>query len=1191
MTAVFTPSTALDDTRFSALAGGATIWGAPPGADAILLHQLQKAGSGSIIVTIDDAAMERLVAGLQLAGVAKDDLLVFPAWNCLPYDRVSPDPALIGRRMATLARLVAEAGIGRRILVTTVNAWIQRLPPCSFFSGASLSLVGGAEVSPQQLAGFFEANGWRRADTVREVGEYALRGGLIDVFPPHRGDPVRLDLFGNEIERIRRFDPASQRSGETLDRVTLNPVSEILLDEPTISRFRGGYLETFGAAAARDPLYLSVSEGRYHPGMEQWLPLFHEKLERLADFTGPARLVVDEQAEAALAQRREQIADFYNARLEAMEDADASLILRPLQPDRLYLSEQEQAAALESQHWLRLSRFAPPAADAEDETSLASDSWADAGGRKGPLFHGLKPTSAGQETATGKDANPSQRVAAMLAEMQGSGRVVLAAGSEGARQRLAELVGEYLGPDGSILPVVENLSSLVPGQPATIIWPIEDGFVLPGLAVITEQDIYGSRIARPQTSRRRRGDDFLREVSSLDNGDLVVHIDHGIGRYSGLETITTDGADHDCLLILYAGGDKLFLPVENIDLLSRYGKAGTDSRDGSGDAMLDKLGGVAWQARKARIKGRVRDIADQLIQLAAKRQLATAEPLLAESGSYGEFCQRFPFAETDDQLDTINDVLEDLRSGRVMDRLICGDVGFGKTEIALRAAFVAVMAGYQVAVVTPTTLLARQHGSVFRDRFKGFPVSVGVLSRMTSGAEAGRLKKAIANGDCQIAIGTHALLSKSMQFSNIGLLIVDEEQHFGVSQKERLKSLRGDVHVLTLSATPIPRTLQMALSGVREMSIIATPPVDRLAVRTAVGPWDPVILAEAVRRERFRGGQVFCVCPRISDLPRVHDRLLRMVPEARIITAHGQMPAAELDLAMTRFGEGEGDILLSTNIIESGIDIPSANTMIIHRADLFGLSQLYQLRGRVGRSRQRAYAYLTTDPNRLLTTAAKKRLQVMQTLDSLGAGFTLASYDLDIRGAGNLLGDEQSGHVREVGVELYQEMLREAVAEARSGDAEAAAETAWAPAINIGTSVLIPEAFVSDLTVRLSLYRRIGSTTDRDEINAIRAELIDRFGPLPEQVANLLDTIAIKALCRKVNIERLDAGPKGISMAFRDNRFARPEKLIAHIASRNGQIRLGPDHRLVIQASLPLSGRARAVHRELQELEALLADD
>ena len=757
--------------------------------------------------------------------------------------------------------------------------------------------------------------------------------------------------------------------------------------------------------------------------------------------------------------------------------------------------------------------------------------------------------------------------------------MLIAVAGEGAAVRITELLEPHLGAGAAAR--VTGLDQLEPGGVFIMEWLLDSGFQTDGLLVITETDIFGQRLSRPR-ARRGRGEDFLREVSALEEGDLVVHAEHGIGRYEGLVIINSSGGPHDCLQLVYSGGDKLYLPVENIEMLSRYGSAGTD-------AQLDKLGGAAWQARVARVKGRVRDMADQLIKIAAQRQTARAEPLNAPTGSFAEFCDRFGFAETEDQLGAIEDVIGDLASGRATDRLICGDVGFGKTEVALRAAFVAAMSGYQVALVAPTTLLARQHGRVFAERFAGFPISIGVLSRMTQPAAAKEIRAGIASGDVQIAVGTHALLAKSINFNNLGLLIVDEEQHFGVSQKERLKELRGDIHVLTLSATPIPRTLQMALSGVREMSLIATPPVDRLAVRTFVGPWDGVVLREAIKREMFRGGQVFCVCPRIDDLQRVYDRLTVLVPDARILSAHGRMPAAELDDVMTRFADGGADILLSTNIVESGIDIPSANTMIIHRSDMFGLSQLYQLRGRVGRGRQRAYAYLTSDPNRMLTPQARRRLEVMQTLDTLGAGFTLASYDMDIRGAGNLLGDEQSGHVREVGVELYQDMLRQAVEAARSGDSSEETEVDWTPQLNLGLEVRIPEEYVADLTVRLSLYRRIANMDVAAEADSLVAELVDRFGPLPEPVRNLFAVIELKQLCRRVNVEKVDAGPKGLSVAFRGNDFAKPDRLVAWIAGKGGRVRLGADHRMVIQQPMPRAEDRPQVCKEIvQELLALI---
>ena len=1171
------------------------VWGLPEGADAFALQHLAQAHDGkAVFVAVDDAAMARMQASLELVGVKSTDILTFPAWDGLPYDRVSPNGVLMGQRLKALAELNAELNAeldaklntgakNPRYILTTINAWLQKLPPPSYFDGASLSVKPGQNLSQRDFIDFAVKNAYRRCDTVRESGEYAVRGGIIDVFPPGHTDPVRIDFFDTEIETIKYFDAETQRSGRAIKSLSLHPVSEVMLTEDVIVQFRRRYLEQFGASASKDPLYLSISEGRHHPGMEHMLPLYHETLVPLSHYTKATPVMFDPETITASGLRFDQIKDFFTARTEAGDSSEAEHIWRVLAPDQLYLDAQGFEAQRQDLIHFILSRFQRQEGEQGDGVDI--------GGRRGSIYHTAKaslPVSGDQADDDMPEApsaspppSPSVEVAEALPHLAKHHAVVLAASTEGSRARMDELIAEHLPTRLAIHPV-QSLDLSRTGEVTSVVWPIEDGFVLPGLVVITEKDIYGSRIARPQ-GKRRRGENFLREVSSLSTGDLVVHVDHGIGRYEGLEKITTGGAEHDCLLLVYAGGDKLFLPVENIDLLSRYGKEG-------GDAQLDKLGGAGWQSRKAKIKGRIKDIADQLIKIAAQRETAKAEPIIPEPGVYAEFCQRFAYAETDDQLDTIEDVMTDLASGRVMDRLVCGDVGFGKTEVAMRTAFAVAMAGYQVALVTPTTLLARQHGKTFTERFKGFPVNVGVLSRMTSTSEANQIKKNIATGDCQVIIGTHALLAKTMEYNNLGLLIVDEEQNFGVTQKERLKSLRGDIHVLTLTATPIPRTLQMSLSGVREMSIIATPPVDRLAVRTSVGPWDGVVLAEAIRRERFRGGQVFCVCPRIDQLERVYERLLNIVPESKIITAHGQMPANELDEAMTTFGEGGADILLSTNIIESGIDIPSANTMIINRADMFGLSQLYQLRGRVGRGRQRAYAYLTTDPTRLLTPNAKRRLEVMQTLDSLGAGFSLASYDLDIRGAGNLLGDEQSGHVREVGVELYQEMLKEAVAAAKLGDGEASVEdTQWSPVINMGAAVLIPDNYVEDLTVRLSLYRRIASMESTEDLDQLTAELVDRFGAIPEEVKNLLDTISIKILCRMTNIAKVDAGPKGVSLQFRNNTFANPDRLIAHIASKNGLCQLTGDHRLVMKQTLPQSSRAKVVKRALEELVGLMA--
>jgi transcription-repair coupling factor (superfamily II helicase) len=691
-------------------------------------------------------------------------------------------------------------------------------------------------------------------------------------------------------------------------------------------------------------------------------------------------------------------------------------------------------------------------------------------------------------------------------------------------------------------------------QVALAVLGLESGFETADVALITEQDILGERLIRARRPSKR-AENFIAEVTSLAAGDLVVHVDHGIGRFSGLRAIEAAGAPHDCLEIHYAGGDKLFLPVENIELLSRYGSE-------EAGAELDRLGGTAWQARKARMKNRIREIAGELIKIAAERQLREAPRLALAAGLYDEFCAGFPYEETEDQDAAIAAVLADLASGRPMDRLICGDVGFGKTEVALRAAFIAAMNGKQVAVVVPTTLLARQHFRTFGERLRGYAVHLAQASRLVSAGELAKVKKGIAEGTIDIVIGTHALLGKNIKFKDLGLIVVDEEQHFGVAHKERLKQLRAEVHVLTLTATPIPRTLQLALSGVREMSIIATPPVDRLAVRTFVSPFDPVTVREALLRERYRGGQAFYICPRIEDLAGAKDFLDKHVPEVRVAVAHGQMPARVLEDVMSAFYDGKFDVLLSTTIVESGLDIPTANTLIVHRADMFGLAQVYQLRGRVGRSKLRAYALLTLPAARKITAQAERRLKVLQSLDTLGAGFQLASHDLDIRGAGNLLGDEQSGHIKEVGYELYQQMLEEAVMSMKAG-ITAPAPDRWSPQITIGTPVLIPEDYVTDLPVRLALYRRLSEIEDDRAIEAFAAELVDRFGPLPDEVEYLLQVVAIKSLCRRANVERIEVGPKGAVLAFRDNVFQNPDGLIAYIAKHPVGARVRPDMKVV----------------------------
>ncbi|MFQ5773619.1 MAG: transcription-repair coupling factor [Kiloniellaceae bacterium] len=1148
--------------------GRLLIANAPEGLDALVLAGLaaEAAPRPLLHVARDEVRMARTAEALRFFA-PQVEVLAFPAWDCLPYDRVGPHRDVLARRIDVLTRLIdPEAAAAGRVVVTTVNALLQRLPPRGAFAGRVLEGRVGAPLERGTLTDYLTRNGYCRAETVGEPGEYALRGGIVDLFPPGEEQPLRLDFFGDELESVRRFDPLTQRTTGKAGAFVLKPVSEVILEPESIERFRAGYLASFGAVTREDPLYEAISAGRMHPGMEHWLPLFYERLETLLDYLPAAPVTLDHQAEEARDARLETIEDYYGAR-KGLERATAAegWVYKPLEPDRLYLTREQWDACLAERGTARFSPFAAP--------EHAPDVF-DARGRRGRDFAGARASAA---------ANLFDVVNAHIAAERAAGRRVLVTGySAGTRERLGALLREHGLSDLGVAASWPEAQELPPGTVGLVALGLEAGFATPELSLITEQDILGERIARPP-SRRRRSEDFLTEVSALQGGDLVVHVDHGIGRYEGLVTIEVAGAPHDCLKVVYHGGDRLFVPVENIEVLSRFG---------SEDAQveLDRLGGANWQARKARVKRRLRDIADKLIKLAAARAMHAADVLEPPSGLYDEFAARFPYPETEDQLRAIEDTLDDLAANRPMDRLICGDVGFGKTEVAARAAFVTVMNGKQVAVVVSTTLLCRQHYATLAERFAGLPVRIAQISRLVAPRHVAEAKAGLADGTVDIVIGTHALLGKSIAFRDLGLLVVDEEQHFGVKQKERLKELRESVHVLTLTATPIPRTLQMAMSGVKEMSLIATPPVDRLAVRTFVVPYDPVVVREALLREHYRGGQAFYVCPRVEDLPGLAERLRTLVPEVKLAVAHGRLPAAELERVMTGFYDGRFDVLLSTQIIESGLDIPTANTLVVHRADMFGLAQLYQLRGRIGRSKVRGYAYLTLPPGRLLTPAAQKRLDVMQTLDTLGAGFTLASYDLDIRGAGNLLGEEQSGHIREVGIELYQQMLEDAVTAARGAPAGEAAAEPFTPQINIGSPVLIPETYVADLNVRLGLYRRLSRLVDRAEIEGFAAELIDRFGALPPEVENLLQVVAIKRLCRDAGVEKVDAGPKGAVVSFYKDRFAKPDGLVRFIERQAGTVRLRPDHKLVYRRQWHDPGeRVRGVRRLMDALAKVAA--
>ena len=1108
--------------------------GAPDGFDANILSNFITEKQKSIIfVARDDKRLDLMRKSLWFFS-PNIPILDFPSWDCLPYDRVSPNADVSSARMATLAALSSgfEAPI---VLLTTLNAITQYIPNRTIVSNNSFVAIVGRTINVKELRSYFSKMGFVQTPTVTEPGDYAIRGGIIDVFPPGESGPVRMDLFGDELESARRFDPVTQRTVENLDRIEFAPVSEVILDDVSINRFRNNYRKEFGSAGLDDPLYEAISAGRKHQGYEHWAPYFHDGMETIFDHLPNAVIFMDENIERIHTSRWDGINDQYEARLEALNSKNRlETVYKPIKPELFYVSPDDLFDLLNNREQRKFIVLPQPTGP----NSL------DMRARIGRNF---APERQNEELGL------FEEFAKHIIEKRKTTSVIIASMSLGARERLYGLLQDQ-GLSGMVNIKTWKDTNQAIGSISLAVWHLEHGFEAPGLTIISEQDVLGELIIR-KTNKKRRAKDFLTEASSLSVGDLVVHVDHGVGRYRGLETVKAAGAPHDCLLLEYANNDRLYLPVENVELLSRYGHE---------TGLLDRLGGSAWQAKKAKLKERIREMADKLLRIAAERSLRKSEILEVSPDKWNAFCARFPYVETDDQLNAIEDVVSDMSSGKPMDRLICGDVGFGKTEVALRAAFIAASAGTQVAIIAPTTLLARQHFKSFEERFRGTGIRVKQLSRFVTTSQMKKNREALRDGAVEIIIGTHALLAKDIKFANLGLLIIDEEQKFGVGHKERLKQLRSDIHVLTLTATPIPRTLQLSLSGVRELSVIGTPPIDRLAIRTYVSEFDTVTLREALLREHYRGGQSFFVVPRISDLPEIEAFIEEQVPEINHVVAHGQMPAGELDERMNAFYDGKFGILVATTIVESGLDIPTANTIIIHRADMFGLSQLYQIRGRVGRSKTRAYAYLTTKPRQKLTHAAIKRLRVLGSLDSLGAGFMLASQDLDIRGAGNILGEEQSGNVREVGYELYQEMLEDAIAKIKSGQMEGLTdEGSWSPQINLGVPVLIPETYVQDLDVRLGLYRRLSALAKKIELEAFAAELIDRFGKLPTEVDMLLRVVRIKGMCRAAGIAKLDSGPKGAVIQFYQDKFISPSGLAQYLLDSRGTAKI-KDNKLIV---------------------------
>lgn len=1148
--------------------GGCTLSSVPEGYDSFLVGRFALSSPHDIVYIVSDGGeLARAAAVMQYMYPAVE-VLRFPAWDTVPYDRVSPGSAIMSERVETLSKLALNPDPKKpRVIVTSVGAVLQKLPPAKIFLNSSREVKVGGRLNFNDFLHYASVNGYTRVEQVIEQGEYAVRGDIIDIFPVGSLEPLRIDLFDDEIERIRTFDAVSQRTTGEIKSYTFQVVNEVILDANTVKNFRAAYREAFGAAFNDDEIYEAISNGKKYLGYENWLPFFYDApLPSLFDYLPAAYLVAGKSVDEAAHAKSESIADYYQARLEALQVKSAAEIdvYRPVRPELLYLRETELKDILERRGAVRLTNLSLPEADKSHNCGVL------------PVRNFSSAHNAGA-------AKVYTELKDYLAEYGRTGRIV-ACYSEGSRERLLGLMNEYGIPNLGFAESWEEALEKAKKKIVLVVMPLPHGFKTEDLIVIAEADILGER-RQQRKAKKVTSKDFIADISALNVGELVVHIEHGIGRFMGLENITAGGAPHDCLKIVYANDAKLFVPVENIDVVSRYGIEDENIE-------LDTLGGMAWQAKKAKVKQRIKDIAEKLIKIAAERQLKKADCFVPPQGLFDDFCSRFPYNETDDQLNAIADVMADLNAAIPMDRLICGDVGFGKTEVALRAAFAVAASGAQVAVIVPTTLLARQHYLNFKQRLEGFPIRVKMLSRLVAPKEAAQTKQGLKDGAVEIVIGTHSLLAKDIEFCNLGMIIIDEEQHFGVAHKEKLKQLKSDVHVLTLTATPIPRTLQLSLTGVKQLSIIATPPVDRLAARTFVMPFDKVMIKEAIYREKFRGGQTFFVCPRVSDIAELERELRALVPDIKILVAHGQMPVRQLEDVMTDFAEGKADLLLSTTIIESGIDMPSVNTMIVHRSDMFGLAQLYQLKGRVGRGKLRGYCYFTVPPRKQLKPIAERRLSILQALDTLGAGFSLASHDMDIRGSGNVLGEEQSGHIKEVGISLYQHMLEEEIMRLRAGaqdELRAKRIEDWSPQITTGIPIMIPEKYVRDLGVRLGLYKRIGELADNEEIADMREELTDRFGPLPEEVNNLLATVEIKLLCKDANIDKVDAGAKGILISLRNNVFAKPDKLIEFVASQFGAVKIRPDQKLFIEKDLSsYKTRVETIRKYVAKIQSLL---
>ncbi|MCZ8131359.1 MAG: transcription-repair coupling factor [Steroidobacteraceae bacterium] len=1131
------------------------LWGQLYGAAlALVLAEAARRHDGPVLViAASTREAERLAGELAFFAAGSLPVAVLPDYETLPYDVFSPHPDITSQRLATLAGLPE---FRRGLLVASLDAALQRLPPRSYVEAYSLVLATGTALDLEGFRARLAAAGYASVTQVVAPGEFAVRGGLLDVWPMGSAQPYRIDLFDDEVDSIRLFDPETQRSGEKLARIRLLPAREFALTPEAIKDFRRRYRQRFEGDVTRSLVYKSVSDGFPTGGIEYYLPLFHESVATLFDYLPAGPLVVDTAGLDDAAPRA--WADIGERHEQRRHDIERPL----LDPAEVFLPPDELAARVAAgPHVLASRTKVEPIGAAQAETPF----------RNYPV---APPPSL--------KLDPRATVPAgeLLRFLDGfDGRVLLIAESAGRREVLLELARKH----DRYPKALDGWAEFAGGRAklGLAVSPAVGGLLLPeaGLALIAEEQLYGER-ARQERRRKRAERDpeqILRELRDLTIGAPVVHEDHGVGRYQGLKTLDVDGQPHEFLVIEYADGDKLYVPVMALARITRYTGGPPES------APLHKLGGQEWQKARKKAAQRIRDVAAELLDLYARRAARLGTPMAAAEKEYAAFEAAFPFEETHDQQEAIRAVLADLATGKPMDRVVCGDVGFGKTEVALRAAFVAVQAGKQVAVLVPTTLLAQQHFQTFQDRFADWPIKVESLSRFRSQKQANEVLKGLEAGGIDVVVATHRLLQGDVKFRDLGLIIVDEEHRFGVRDKERLKKLRADVDVLTLTATPIPRTLNMSLGGLRDLSLITTPPAERLAVQTFVIEWNAPTIREAILREIRRGGQVYFVHNTVETIEKRADEIRALVPEAEVRVGHGQMRERDLEQLMLDFYHRRFTVLMCTTIVESGIDVPTANTIVIDRADRFGLAQLHQLRGRVGRSRHRAYAYLLAPPKAALTGDAKKRLEAIESLEDLGAGFTLATHDLEIRGAGELLGEEQSGQITEIGFSLYLDLLERAVKALKEGkepDLEKPLHSG--PELDLHVPTLIPEDYMPDVHLRLVLYKRISAAPDAEALGELEAEMIDRFGPLQAPTQHLFRITRLKLRAARLGLKRLEVGPLGGLVEFGEQHSVDPKVVLKLVQKEPKTWRLdGP-------SKLRFSGRHETEEARCKAADALL---